>query len=177
MPVVDNPRTTISMLANSELEGDLEDAVSQLVFQLAYSWSYGGGDQQFELVYSDTRTVADFSTQSFSLTNGSVTNVLGEAIEFGKVKGLWVRSRAPDPDTRLQLLRATATDNWLSTISLGDPLVDIYGGYEEGVNPGGMFMTIAPNTGFDMTVLAFVNSGNGVDITYDIIVWGTTPGS
>lgn len=168
MPVVDHPRTIIQILSQTEIPGDLENAVSTLVYSLAYSWSAGDGNQQFNYIFSDTRTCDAESAHTLDLLSYDFVNVAGEIVQLVVLKGLLIRNRSGS-DT----LRFSTNLSCFDTDGSPDNLL-LRGSYVAGSNPGDLFLMISPNTGnllANGSEISFTNL-TASDIDYDIIFWG-----
>jgi hypothetical protein len=131
------------------------------------SWQTGVGSNQADKVYTATRTVAASGTDALDLA-GVLTDPLGSALTFVKMKALLVRAAAAN--TNNVRLNRPATN--------GVPLfVAVSSGID--ILPGGLFLWTAPGAGVTVTpatgdIINLDNSGAGTSVTYDIVIVGTS---
>lgn len=122
-------------------------------------------------VFSDTRTLAASGTENLDLA-GSLTDALGAALTFAKIKAIIVHAAAAN------------TNN---VIVGGDATTTFFGIFADEtdavvVRPGAtlaLFCGEADAAGYAVTaatadLLKITNSGAGTGVTYDIIIIGTS---
>jgi hypothetical protein len=146
---------------------DLGSAVHKFSETFSNLFDNGTGADQINQVFSDTRTLALSTSESLDLAGG-LTNGLGAAVTFTKVKAIIVIAAAGNGDNiEVGGAASNALVNWV-----GDA-TDVVN-----VPPGGMFMITAPDaTGFAVTastgdLLKIANADSAASATYTVILLG-----
>lgn len=151
----------ISNLDQEELKTNISKTFSQ-------SFADGTGDNQAQVVFSDTRTLAASATENLDLSGTALQDAFNQNIALTKIKGIII---AADSGNTNDVLVGGAASNALSTF-FGDA-TDLVK-----VKPGGVFCLLAPKAaGYGVTaatadILKIANSSSGTGVTYTIIVFG-----
>ena len=143
---------------------DLTSAVENIAIAKALSLANGTADNQANEFWSDQRTLA--ATSENHDLYGSLTNALGDTIQFIKVRALMVFNRSTTSGENL-----TLSGSFLELTPFGgtSPTID--------VQPSGVFLLTAPVDGMTVTDSSAdtltINSG-AATIVHDIVIVGTT---
>lgn len=158
-------RSTIQASIAASYSGTgLAPAIAQLAAQDAISLETGTLSNQGDLLYASTQTLTASSTLNLDLS-GSLTDPLGTVIAAVEIVAILIRS-----------LQANTTN---LTIGNGtNPFVGPFGAaaHTAQVQPGGVFMAVAPKTGWTVTaatadILRIVNDA-GASNTFSVIIIG-----
>lgn len=127
----------------------------------------GTGNNQADLVFNDTRTVAASGTDALDLA-GALTGPLGGALTFVKLKAILVRASAANANN--VRLNRPATNGVPLFLAASDGI---------DIPPGGLFLWAAPVAGVVVTpatgdLINIDNSGSGTSVTYDVVIIGTS---
>lgn len=128
----------------------------------------GTGSSQADKVYSDQRTINASSNDDLDLA-GSLTDILGQALTFAKVKAIFVKASAANSNN--VVIGAAGSNIFTGPFADStDKLV---------IPPGGHALICAPVSGWTVTAgsadtFRIANSGAGTSVTYDIIIIGTS---
>ncbi len=162
----------VSALLTALLTGapDLGATKHELSVGPAYNFTDGSGADQANKLFMDTRTLAASGTENLDFS-GALTDPLGGAVVFTKIRAIIVRAAA-----------ANTNDVVVGGLLSGAfGLASFFGldGSSVNVKPGGMFMLVAPNlAGYAVAagtadLLKILNSAGGTGVTYDIVVLGS----
>lgn len=129
--------------------------------------SDGALSGQAQQLWFDTRTLLASTADNLDL-NLSLTNGLGQQVNFNRVKGLFVYSHPANTNVIAVGGGTNPFVNWVADAS------DIVN-----VRPGGFMCLVAPDlTAYAVTAgtgdILKVANGAGSSVTYDIVIWGTT---
>lgn len=118
-------------------------------------------------IFSDQRTLAASAAENLDLA-GSLTNALGEAVVFAKIKAIYVRA-------------ADGNTNNVVVGNVANGFVGPFGAATESVAipPGGAFLAAAPKAGWPVTantadLIKIANSGAGSAVIFDLVIVGTS---
>lgn len=147
---------------------DLANAESTLKQKYGFGLASGTGANQADKVFHDQRTLAASASEELDLAGG-LTDALGAALTFVKVKALIVKAAAGNTN---DVVVGGAAANGFAT-----PFADASD--KVNVKPGGILALVAPGAGYTVTagtgdLLKIANSAGGSGVTYDIIVIGTS---
>lgn len=134
--------------------------------RIVLDFANGTGANQFDLLFTDTRTIAASGSEDLDLA-GVLADALGATLTMAEVVGIMITAAAAN------------TNN----VVVGDATspVPLFGGTNPtiSVKPGGVFLIAAPNAAGQFTVgagstddLKIANSGSGTSVTYTISVLG-----
>lgn len=150
---------------------DLVSPAARLSQRYSTELDDGTGAGAADKVFSDTRTLAASATENLDLA-GVLTDALGAALTFAKVKALIIHASAAN------------TNN---VIVGGDATTTFFGMFADEtdaivVRPGAtlaLFCGEADAAGYAVTaatadLLKIANSGAGTGVTYDVIIIGTS---
>lgn len=126
----------------------------------------GTGAGQFDLLWTDTRTLAASATEDLDLA-GVLADALGATLTMAEVVGILITAAAANTNA----------------VVVGDATapVPLFGGTNPtiSVKPGGVFLIAAPNAAGQFTVgagstddLKIANSSSGTSVTYTISILG-----
>lgn len=146
--------------------GDLQNAESTLNKVTSTSLADGTGQNQANMVFSDTRSLAGSASENLDLAGG-LTSPLKDTITFTKIKAIYVKC-------------AAANDG---AIEFGEGIVNAFVGPFQAssvgvaVAPGGEMLLTAPKDGWTVTggtgdLLKAQNLGSATN-SYDIVLIGT----
>jgi hypothetical protein len=134
----------------------------------AIALATGTGANQADKAWFDQRTIAASATDTLDLA-GTLTDALGDALTFARIKALYVAAAAGN----------TNNVNVVRPASNGVPLF-LAAGDGIPVRPGGVFFWVAPDvTGVAVTagtgdLVDLINSGAGTSVTADIVIIGAS---
>lgn len=145
---------------------DLQTVSTTLDKITSTSLSDGTGQNQANMHFSDTRSLAGSGTENLDLAGG-LTNAFGVAITFAKIKAIYVKC-------------AAANDG---AIEFGEGIANAFVGPFQAssvgvaVAPGGELLLTAPKDGWTVTagtgdLLKAQNLGSATN-SYDIVLIGT----
>lgn len=163
-----NARITLGVLAELSHQLDLAAAAAPLTVSKSVPLLHGTGVSQVDRMFADTRTVAASATDSLDLAGGGLTDLLGAAVTFAKLKAVIVAASAAN--TNNVVITRPAPNGVPLFAAAGDACA---------VQPGGLFVWVAPGAGVTVTagtgdLLDLVNSGAGSTVTYDVVLLGTS---
>ena len=130
-----------------------------------YTFSDGTGANQIKQVFSDTRTLAASANEDLDLAGG-LTNALGSAITFTRIRGLLIRAAAGN--TNNVVVGGAASNQFATPFGAGTHTLSI--------RPGGLLLLVANDaTGYPVTagtgdLLRIANSSSGSSVTYYIVL-------
>lgn len=138
-------------------------------FRRVYDIANGTGDDQFDLLWMDERTIAASGTEDLDLA-GALADAFGSTVTAVEIGGIIID--AADGNTNDVLVgNATAPVVDGPFGASGDQVVP--------VKPGGLFVWFAPNDGDGIGITAttgddlkVANSSSGTGVTYRIAVLG-----
>lgn len=132
----------------------------------ATNFTTGTGANQFDTVYTKTRTLTASATENLDLAGG-LTSAFGATLTFTKIKGILV-------------VASTANTNAVQVQRASSNGVPLFMAASDGValTPGGMMLLTFPDsTGVAVTagtgdILTVTNSAGSTSVTYDIVILG-----
>jgi len=140
-----------------------------LAFSRSVTLDHGTGAGQVDKLYQDTNTLGPSATLDIDLV-GALTNVFGTAFNFARVKGLFVA--AAGGNTNNVVVGGAAATQWVGPFGAAAHTI--------AVRPGGWFgiacvdATAWPAVGGASDLLRIANSGAGTDVTYTIVLLGSS---
>ena len=157
---------TIALRALQVAPIDLSASVNDLSVSLPISLADGAGINAANLVYQDAVTLAAAGETLLDLT--ALTDALGGAVAFARLKLIYLRNKSATAGDNLQLGGTVAAG--LSTLYVGTNAGQLIG-------PGGIALLVNPSAaGWAVTattadILRIGNPGAN-PITYDIVLIG-----
>jgi len=159
-------RLSVELTARQVGTHDLGGPEFTPVHSRVLSFTDGTGTKQFDIIWSDTRTLSASGTEDLDLA-GVLTDAFGATVALAEVVGLMITADAAN------------TNN----VVVGDATapVPLFGGTNPtvSVKPGGVFLLAAPNAAGQFAVgagatddLKITNSSSGTGVTYTITVIG-----
>lgn len=145
---------------------DIGTAALTAPYDKKYTLTNGTAADQENMMWTDTRTIAESGTDDLDLYGG-LTNAFGDTINFTTVKGIFIFAAAANTNNLVIGGDTNANVNWVGNAN--DVIV---------VKPGGMFCLYDPSAGgYGVTnttadVLQITNSSSGTGVDYDIIIIG-----
>jgi len=145
---------------------NLGTAAANLAYSKNNAFTAGAGLDQCNLIYAETITLAASATQTLDLT--ALTDNLGNAIAFAKVKGLLIVAAVAN--TNNVLVGNAASNAWFAWCDAATDVIKVL--------PGGVMLLVAPTAaGFAVTAstamnLKLANSSSGTAVTFDIMILG-----
>lgn len=168
MSIVGN--AVISIVTNLTERNALDLGNADFVLNKAYknTLTTGTGDDQFDLVFTDQRTLSASATENLDLA-AALTDAFGNTLTFATVKAIIVK--AASGNTNNVEIGGAASNTFVGPF---DDATD-----KVALGPDAMFAVTAPNTGWTVTastgdILLMANSSSGTSVTYDIIILGTS---
>lgn len=161
-------RLTVGVVAELVSALDLANANVPLDMQTVIRLATGTGADQADKIFHDRRTLAASATEDLDLA-GSLTDPLGAALTFARIKAVIVKASASNVNNV----------NVTRPASNGVPLF-LAAGDGIPVRPGGIFAWIAPDaTAVAVTagtgdLLTFTNSAGSTSVTYDVVLIGAS---
>jgi len=144
---------------------DLQSIRTSLTYTQTTNLADGTGNDQANVIFSDTRTLAASGTEDLDLA-GVLTNSRGLVMTFTKIKGLIIKAASGNTND-VQVTRPASNG------------VPVFLAASDGVpvKPNGMFILTAPGAGITVTaatgdLLTITNSAGGTGVTYDVIIIG-----
>lgn len=128
----------------------------------------GTGASQADMVFADQRTLSASSTEDLDVSGGTLTDAFGQTFTIAELKVLMV---------------CAASGNTNNVVLGGDAnSVPFFADATDVVNikPGGCFQLADPSAGgYTVTaatgdIIQVANSGAGTDVTYDIVIVGSS---
>lgn len=147
---------------------DLGTKVAKIQAGIALALANGTADDQADMIWSDTRTIAASGTDDLDLA-GSLVGAFGNTLTFAKIKAIFVI--ADDGNTNNVVIGAAAATQFVGPFGANTHTV--------AVRPGGFTAFAAPNAGWTVgagatDLLRIANSSSGTSVTYKIIIIGTS---
>jgi hypothetical protein len=147
---------------------DLESPVSQYDILFRHVLSSGTGLDQGDLLWSDER-ILSATSENIDLAGGGLSDGLGSALAFVKVKGIYIRNMATTAGYNL-LVGGAATNAFINWVGDATDIVN--------VGPGGALLLYNPSAaGYAVTAatgdILKIDSGANA-ITYRIVIIGTS---
>jgi hypothetical protein len=157
----------ISVVGELVGAGDLGNPSQKFSRLLTLTLATGTGASQADKVFSDQRTLTASATEDLDFA-GSLTDALGAALTFAKIKAILVF--AATTNTNNVVISRPAANGLVIFEAASDAIA---------VKPGGCFIWACPGTGITVTagtgdLLTFTNSAAGTSVIYDIVVIGTS---
>lgn len=133
----------------------------------AAEFTDGTGNNQANILHFATMTLAASATANIDLA-GTLTDPIGGAAVFAKVKALAIRARADNVNSLI--VGGAATNAWVGPFGAATHTVTL--------PPGGQLVLVAPLAGWTVTpttgdLLKVANSAAGSSITFDVCIIGT----
>jgi len=128
----------------------------------------GAGANQANKIWSDIRTLAASANEDLDLNGATLTDALGQALAFTKVKALIVV--ADVANTNQVVIGGAASNGFISPFGSATDKVKL--------DPGGMLVLVNPSAaGYGVTaatadLLRIANGGAGTSVNYTIFVIG-----
>lgn len=127
----------------------------------------GTGASQADRLFTDRRTLAASASENLDLA-GVLSDAFGAALTFAKLKAIVIV--AASANTNNVNVSREATNGVPVFLAAGDGIP---------VQPGGMFVWVAPGAGVTVTagtgdLVTVANSGAGTSVTYDVYLLGTS---
>lgn len=163
-------RTTLRAAISALLEGspDLGSSEHELPFHSEVTMKSGVAANRADLMFSDQRTLSGSSSENLDLAGGSLTDPLGTALTFAKIKAILVIA---DSDNGGNIVVGGASSNGFT-----GPFADSTDKIE--VPAGGSMMLTAPVNGWTVTAntgdILQIENDDASSATYDIVLIGTS---
>ncbi|MFC7880484.1 hypothetical protein ACFUVV_01150 [Streptomyces sp. NPDC057376] len=164
--------TVLALSAFGELSAAAGIGTARVPAQLSRSASLGSGSGagQADRLYQARRTLPASATEDLDLA-GALTDALGSAAVFVRVKGLFIA--ASKTNTNNVIVGAAAANAWSTLLNTTGTLT---------LRPGaavGALADVDDATGYAVTagtgdLLKVANSGAGTAVTYDIFIVGAS---
>jgi hypothetical protein len=164
--------TLLAIAASAELSATAGLGTARVPAQLnrSVSLANGTGAGKADKVYQARRTLAASATEDLDLA-GVLTDALGAALTFVRVKGLFISAAAAN--TNNVVVGAAVSNAWATLLNATGTLT---------VRPGatvGAMAGAADAVGYAVTagtgdLLKVANSAGGTSVTYDIFIVGAS---
>jgi hypothetical protein len=168
MATVLTPRIKTTITGTKVKTSDKEVAPVTLNAVLDYAFTNGTGNDQVDLMYSDSVTLTTAANTEIDLAGVIADASFGDVLTFATIKAIMIVSTL-DANKVLTVggAASNAFESWVT--AAGDSLK---------IMPGGALVLIAPNTGYAVTAgtgdLLKVTNASGGSSTFDIYVFGTS---
>lgn len=154
-----------ALIGSADLASARADLAALDDIQLPSGTSSGRAD----LLFADERTISASSSENLDLTGGSLSDPVGAALVFAKVKAILIE--ADDGNTNNVVVGNAGANPFVGPFDDGTVTITI--------PPGGRLLLAAPSSGWAVTVdtadiLKVANSGAGTGVTYRIVIVGTS---
>jgi hypothetical protein len=163
---IEKARLTVDLSVKQVGDNDAGGPVFEPRQRTQIDFSNGTGANSFDILWTDTRTLAASATEDLDLA-GVLTDVFGATVAMAEVGGILI----------------TTDSGNTNNVVVGDATapVPLFGGTNPtiSVKPGGVFLIAAPNASGQFAVgagatddLKIANSGAGTSVTYTITILG-----
>jgi len=159
----------ISVRATVTESLDLTTRNAALSFGRTLSLVNGTGAGQVDKLYQDTNTLGPSATLDIDLV-GALTNVFGTAFNFARVKGLFVA--AASGNTNNVVVGGAAATQWVGPFGAAAHTIAVRPGAWMGICCSDA--TAWPAVGAASDLLRIANSAAGTDVTYSIVLLGSS---
>lgn len=161
-----NARLQLGLRSEMTGTADLSVPRDLLNYVFTQELTSGTSSGQVDISFHDTRTLTSGSSENIDLA-GTLTDSFGQTVSFAKVKVLMIRNKST---ARTLTVGGAASNGFTSWVGSADDTVK--------VQPGGVFLLVAPGTGYTVTsntgdILKIANDA-GSTCDYDLIVLGTS---
>jgi hypothetical protein len=163
--------TRLTLAASASQTSTLDLGTAQALLAKSYTAELASGTAagQADRIFHDTRTLAASANEDLDLA-GVLTDALGGALTFVRIKGLIVSAAAGN--TNNVIVGGAASNQFLSWVGAATHTVT--------VRPGAtfaLFAGAADAVGYAVTaatgdLLRVANSSSGSTVTYDVVVLG-----
>lgn len=147
---------------------DLGTAALPFALSSAVRLSSGVAAGMADRVFTDTRTLIASATEDLDLA-GVLLDAFGQAITFGKLKGLIIKAAAANTNN-INVSRPAGATGVPLFLAVSDGIV-IPPGYTFAWFGSGAGVVVTPASGDLITI---TNGGAGTPVTYDVILLGTS---
>jgi hypothetical protein len=153
----------------SNTSADLAVPAANFAFASQFTLANGTGEDEADRLYADVNTLAASATTDIDLA-GTLTDALGAALTFARVKALFLR--ASSGNTNNVVIGGAASNQFVGPFGAA---TDTFA-----VKPGGFLGWVAPDAdGWEVTagtgdLLRIANSGAGSTVTYDVVIIGAS---
>jgi hypothetical protein len=146
---------------------DLSTQKASLNQMFSQSWDDGAGANQANVIIADSRTLAASANEDLDLAGGGLTDLLGAAANFARIKAIIIKARAENTNN-VQVTRPAANS------------APLFMAASDGISlaPGEVFAWFSGTaagkalTGGTADLLNIANSAGTTGVTYDIIIIG-----
>jgi hypothetical protein len=145
---------------------DLSPQAQDFAKRIRQVFLTGGGADQANFVFADTRTLAASATENLDLAGG-LTDAFGQALTFASIKAILVKAAAGN--TNNVVIGGAASNAFLLFGDATDTLAIPPDGFALIVAPGAAGFPVAAGTG---DILKMANSGGSTSVEYEIILLG-----
>jgi hypothetical protein len=153
----------------SNTSADLAVPAANFSFASQFALDSGTGENAADRLYAATETLAASANADVDLA-GSLTDALGAALSFARVKALFLRTASGNVNN--VIIGGAASNQFVGPFGAAT--------HTFAVKPGGFMGWIAPDAdGWPVTagtgdLLRFANSGAGSTVTYDVVIIGAS---
>lgn len=166
MPLTSSVLIQLSaLLTNTGFDLTLPSA--PLSWAKQFNLGNGVGLNEADLIFSDRRELAASATEDLDVS-GSLTNPFGAALDFVRIKGLFVTAAL----TNTNNVVVSRPVNGVPIFSAAADAIPVM--------PGGFFGWLSPNAdGAPVTagtgdLITFANSAAGTPVTYEVVIIGAS---
>lgn len=159
----------INLTSTSGLDLSTPSAKVDTPLVASIDFTTGVGANQINSWWSDTRTLANNTSESLDLNaaSGGLTDAFGVGLQLARVKLLYIKNKST---TQTLSVGGAASNGFINWVGDATDIVKI--------PPGGFLLLVAPDaTGFAVTaatgdLLKIANGNAGAAADYDIIIAG-----
>lgn len=159
-------RITTAFQATETAAFDLGSVSFPAALNSSYTYTSGTGNNQIQVLWSDTRTLAASATENLDLA-GVLATAIGGTFTTTAVKGVVITALAANTNT--VVVGGAASNTWTGLfVDATDKIA---------VRPGYTFVIAGGSTGYAVTagtgdILTIANGGAGTSVTYSIAIIG-----
>ncbi|MFD3929690.1 hypothetical protein [Streptomyces sp. NPDC058614] len=160
-------KLSLSLIAAQTKPDDLSVPQDLIDYLKTLSFADGAGVGAANLLFHDQRTLAASGTENLDFA-GTLADKFGQTLTFARIKAVLVVAAAAN----------TNNVNFTQPAANGVPGMFLAAGDGVAVQPGGMFLWVAPSaagavvTAATGDLLTVTNSAAGTSVTYDVIILG-----
>lgn len=130
----------------------------------------GTGANQADRIFADSGNIVASGTTSLDLAGGGLTDPLGAALTFAKLKVIAVAARSTNNAANNVVVTRPASNGVPWASAAGDSVA---------LSPGGIFLLTHPGAGWTVTggtadLIDLVNSAGTNAVDYDVVLIGTS---
>jgi len=151
-----------------EDDGTLAETSNQGSVSFSSTQSNGTGANQSDKIYFIATTLAASGSTTYNL--GSLTDVFGSALDFERVKVIYLKNKTTTGTNGVISVGGAASNQFVNWVGNTDDLVN--------VRPGGVLLLAAQDaTAYSVSTgvnLKLLNTSGSTTVSYDLVVIGAS---